>query len=816
MANIENFDPLSSEIQSPLIAGIIEAVNNFSQILNMGTEEVVNIQLNEVYIGEDDRYRIYQAPEDKRLWLKSPQPVIKINGRVSTPSDSHFSIDYIGGSIAFQDKYQLSASDTILVSATIIKADSQTLTAMSDKLNQIKEQAEKYKGYYPTEEQLKTEISTAADGDFAIVGGDIDSLYLWDSDTNGWKNITVQVDLSNYYTKPETDNLLNTKEPTLNPKGDTVGDDDFYYGGRKQWIDLMTKIRGFVLTGLSSDNKSELLQTDTLIVALGKLQAQLNQKVSKEPNKVLSTNDFTTAEKQKLAGLQNYNDTEIKKSLENKVDKISGKGLSTNDYTDDEKQKVGAIDESRTYTMTHSKSGTMHTLSGLPTINGIYTAQFKATANYMQGDRFSGYTAKPVGEETTLPDKAFISGDLVSVVVDTASKKLGFKLGSKGGGDYGTLPPQIKNFRAEAGNAQIKLFWSNPSDSNFAGLYLVRKAGTTPQKPSDGTKIDVKKTTSYTDTGLSNGTTYHYRAFPYNQQGGIQTELTGAVVSAAPKAGTPLGNLPVGTLVRVPVLAPYQSRFGQYINWKIADKNHDGYPSNSVTLITDKIIQLMAFDAKEPSNFNDRRRDYGNNRCIYSNILQWLNSNAMAGQWYSAKHEYDAPPNNANVWNGKNEYDAWAGFLAMLDSKFVADLLNTTLTVVKPNIDGGDTETFTTKMFLASTTEVGLMNENKMEEGKIFALFSDDTSRIAYPTPECVSISEFTKNDFNISSGWYWWLRTPYLATPESVRYVQPNGSRNYGDAIRGNLGIRPLCNLPNNTQVSPTTNPDGSYNLIL
>ena len=45
-----------------------------------------------------------------------------------------------------------------------------------------------------------------------------------------------------------------------------------------------------------------------------------------------------------------------------------------------------------------------------------------------------------------------------------------------------------------------------------------------------------------------------------------------------------LGSLSVGAKIEVPVLSAYQSRFGSKIVFKIADKNHSGYPSNSVTL----------------------------------------------------------------------------------------------------------------------------------------------------------------------------------------------------------------------------------------
>ena len=277
-----------------------------------------------------------------------------------------------------------------------------------------------------------------------------------------------------------------------------------------------------------------------------------------------------------------------------------------------------------------------------------------------------------------------------------------------------------------------------------------------------------------------------------------------------------LGSLSVGAKIEVPVLSAYQSRFGSKIVFKIADKNHSGYPSNSVTLITEKIIQLMCFDAKEASNSNGDRKQYGNNRYQHSNILQWLNSNAAAGKWYSAKHSADAPPTNANVWNNYNEYDAWAGFLAMLDPKFVAELLTTTQTVARNTVtDGGSYETVTSKMFLPSTTEVGLANENNIAEGTLLALFSNDASRVAYPTAQCVSNSEYTNSNFSTSKGWYWWLRTPISSNASFVRRVISDGSLNSDFAYSGSFGVRPLCNLKSSILVSDSPNSDGNYTVI-
>lgn len=277
-----------------------------------------------------------------------------------------------------------------------------------------------------------------------------------------------------------------------------------------------------------------------------------------------------------------------------------------------------------------------------------------------------------------------------------------------------------------------------------------------------------------------------------------------------------LDSLSVGAKIEVPVLSAYQSRFGSKIVFKIADKNHSGYPSNSVTLITEKIIQNMASDAKEPSNSNSDRKSYGNNRHIYSNLLQWLNSNAAAGAWYSAKHSADQAPTTKNTHVTYNPYTSWAGFLAMLDPKFVAELLTTTLTVVKSTTDGGSYETFTAKMFLASTTEVGLANENSIAEGSLLALFSNDASRVAYPTAECVSNADgYTNSNFGTSKGWYWWLRTPYSPNAFNVRYVYSGGALNNYNACSGDNGVRPLCNLKSSILVSDSPNSDGNYTVI-
>jgi len=230
---------------------------------------------------------------------------------------------------------------------------------------------------------------------------------------------------------------------------------------------------------------------------------------------------------------------------------------------------------------------------------------------------------------------------------------------------------------------------------------------------------------------------------------------------------------------------------GKAIVWKIADKNHTGYPANSVTLITERIISLKCFDAIESGNSDSNRRSYGNNRWIYANIRQWLNSQAAAGKWYSAQHGQDAPPSNANVWSNYNEYEAEAGFLAGFSANFLAALLTTTHTVGKAQVDGGGTESCTDKIFLATCTEVGLSGD--VAAGSKLALFSNDASRQAKPTAEAVSKSEYTNSSLNANSPWYWWLADAYASNSYYVRRVNSSGALNWNNAYNGNRGVRPL-----------------------
>ena len=135
-----------------------------------------------------------------------------------------------------------------------------------------------------------------------------------------------------------------------------------------------------------------LSETSTNPVQNKAVNSALGNKVDKVSGKGLSTNDFTSALKDKLDGIAaGANKTTVDTSLSatstnpvqnkavnsalgNKVDKVSGKGLSTNDFTTAEKNKLAAFSSASDYALKsdvtglYRPKGSVATYDDLPTL----------------------------------------------------------------------------------------------------------------------------------------------------------------------------------------------------------------------------------------------------------------------------------------------------------------------------------------------------------------------------------------------------------------------------------------------------------------
>lgn len=265
---------------------------------------------------------------------------------------------------------------------------------------------------------------------------------------------------------------------------------------------------------------------------------------------------------------------------------------------------------------------------------------------------------------------------------------------------------------------------------------------------------------------------FYARQFTYNSKKQYQTMLEGAIAKIY--SGQRITELPSGSKVKL----------GKWNNtdlqWKVARDTSDQsirlvLEPTSVSLLGNKI-----WDNKEPSNSDSNRRNYGNNRYIYSNIHQWLNA-TKATSWYTAQHSTDAAP----------DYSSQAGFLSGWSENHIAALDSATLTTSRASVDGGGTETFVARVALMSTTELGLQSGTG---GGRLDIFNSDGDR---------------------STGSNYWTRTPYPSDSGVAHRVASAGAlNNYYDYVYGAYGVRPLCIPKSTTYVSLQPDSDGCYTI--
>ena len=101
--------------------------------------------------------------------------------------------------------------------------------------------------------------------------------------------------------------------------------------------------------------------------------------------------------------------------------------------------------------------------------------------------------------------------------------------GGAGSGSGGLTLAAVSGITTQVSSGKIYVKWTDPDDlvvagstiAAWGGTLLVRKAGSAPTSRRDGTIVldsktrDAYKNTYFCDSGLSNGTKYYYKFFPY-------------------------------------------------------------------------------------------------------------------------------------------------------------------------------------------------------------------------------------------------------------------------------------------------------------
>lgn len=114
--------------------------------------------------------------------------------------------------------------------------------------------------------------------------------------------------------------------------------------------------------------------------------------------------------------------------------------------------------------------------------------------------------------------------------------------GGGGGGSSGgspvfsiadsTPPGQVAGLAAGVDDGSISLSWSNPSDSDFAGVVVRRSTAAYPSGPTAGDATlaypcgPCAATQSFTDPDLANNSTYYYSVFTHDRDGNYSQAAT--------------------------------------------------------------------------------------------------------------------------------------------------------------------------------------------------------------------------------------------------------------------------------------------------
>ena len=266
----------------------------------------------------------------------------------------------------------------------------------------------------------------------------------------------------------------------------------------------------------------------------------------------------------------------------------------------------------------------------------------------------------------------------------------------------------------------------------------------------------------------------------------------------------------------------------QDITWIVVAQSHSGsssvpYPTNSTTLLAEKIIDLRCFDAAEPNSTNTNIKSYGYGAYHLSNIQQWLNSDAEAGQWYVARHSADQPPNETYSSMGTH-YANRPGFLSLftVDEKDV--ILDTRVKSRYRELSGPYTnmsQYVTAKLFLPSLTEVGIpfpYSNLGGDDSNTWSLFNQNNNnafRKCTMTQQAFNNTLSVSHPGDVANSWYWMTRTTNMNSPEYVHIIGTEGEKNELYCNYGHLGVRPALNLSNTTSVTDTVDSDGCYQII-
>ena len=302
-----------------------------------------------------------------------------------------------------------------------------------------------------------------------------------------------------------------------------------------------------------------------------------------------------------------------------------------------------------------------------------------------------------------------------------------------------------------------------------------------------------------------------------------------------------LKDLPIGTRV----VDNDTKYLGEPIVWLVADKNHKGYPNNSVTLLSEKILCRKCFDAPEKKSASTGviAADNGNGVYYVSNINSWLNS--ASHYWYYKTHSADTPPGPENFnsdYDKKYSYENESGFLTNFSSGLSRSLLPTSLTTIDftRHIQEGNNQYYekplirmSASVFLPSEVEINDRYWAYMADDRIHNNYDDhdhykhqcnndeilqifkkynyqfketivSKAFVNWATSKGISHTTYCKSDY--------WTRSSYSQESYgNYNYYNTSMRRTYAKLI---CGIRPVCNVTEKIEIFDKPDSNGVYTM--
>ena len=319
--------------------------------------------------------------------------------------------------------------------------------------------------------------------------------------------------------------------------------------------------------------------------------------------------------------------------------------------------------------------------------------------------------------------------------------------GSYGGEGTPQLCGQVENFKVVPGTVALTaaLSWTAPSpdeDNSFVGARIVRKTGSAPTGINDGTVVYEGTALTYTDTGLTAGTTYYYRAFAYNAKKKYQTEYRVASLTAITLTSNLAGNTweqiieacQSGSVPDTWVAGDSKAMTIDGVNYQfdIVGKNHDTYTAGGIAPLT-----------------------FGLHDC------------------YGTKYQMNSRDTSSTGWDGsKMRTETLPAILA----KMPVNIQNGIRAVNKLTATSGTNSTIKTasdKLFPYSEMEVyGSAKTSHAGEGKQYDYFKAGNSKV---------------KKVGSTASW-WWLRSPstniggrFCAVTTSGSVANSNASKSSG-----------------------------------